>query len=84
MTDEMIFLTADGLKFSHPLEHLGRTTEDLPVIAIDTFKHMYLWQYNPKTDIRYLIAISSLLVSSQKHSKHKDSFISQGQSAIHS
>ncbi|XP_050436854.1 endoplasmic reticulum resident protein 44 isoform X2 [Adelges cooleyi] len=35
------FLTADGLKFAHPLQHLGRQESDLPVIVIDSFKHMY-------------------------------------------
>lgn len=35
------FITADGTKFSHPLRHLGLTKKDLPVLAIDTFKHMY-------------------------------------------
>lgn len=37
------FLIADGLKFSHPLHHLGKGPEDLPLIAIDSFKHMYLF-----------------------------------------
>lgn len=37
------FLVADGLKFSHPLHHLGKGPEDLPLIAIDSFKHMYLF-----------------------------------------
>lgn len=37
------FLHANGFKFAHPLSHLGRTTNDLPVIAIDSFKHMYLF-----------------------------------------
>lgn len=37
------FLTADGLKFAHPLHHLGKTPADLPLIAIDSFKHMYLF-----------------------------------------
>lgn len=41
------FLTADGLKFAHPLHHLGKTTKDLPLIAIDSFRHMYLF---PKFD----------------------------------
>ncbi|GBM18794.1 Endoplasmic reticulum resident protein 44 [Araneus ventricosus] len=43
------FLIADGLKFAHPLHHLGKTSADLPLIAIDSFRHMYLF---PKfTDI---------------------------------
>lgn len=37
------FLTADGVKFTHPLHHLGKTLSDLPLIAIDSFKHMYLF-----------------------------------------
>jgi len=35
------FLTADGIKFAHPLHHLGKHKDDLPVIVIDSFKHMY-------------------------------------------
>jgi hypothetical protein len=34
---------ADGNKFSHPLHHLGKTINDLPVLAIDSFRHMYLF-----------------------------------------
>ena len=41
------FLTADGVKFAHPLHHLGKSKEDLPLIAIDSFRHMYLF---PKTE----------------------------------
>jgi len=37
------FLIADGLKFAHPLHHLGKTQKDLPLIAIDSFRHMYLF-----------------------------------------
>ncbi|XP_016913814.2 endoplasmic reticulum resident protein 44 [Apis cerana] len=37
------FLTADGMKFAHPLHHLGKTPADLPLIAIDSFRHMYLF-----------------------------------------
>lgn len=34
---------ADGNKFSHPLHHLGKSISDLPVLAIDSFRHMYLF-----------------------------------------
>jgi endoplasmic reticulum resident protein 44 len=34
---------ADGLKFSHPLNHLGKSSGDLPLLAIDSFRHMYLF-----------------------------------------
>ncbi|XP_065155192.1 endoplasmic reticulum resident protein 44 [Atheta coriaria] len=37
------FLTADGKKFAHPLHHLGKSESDLPLIAIDSFRHMYLF-----------------------------------------
>ena len=40
-------MTADGVKFAHPLHHLQKSKEDLPLIAIDSFRHMYLF---PKTD----------------------------------
>lgn len=45
------FLTADGEKFTHPLYHLGKTAKDLPVLAIDSFRHMYIWKNDPKSDI---------------------------------
>lgn len=41
------FLTADGVQFSHPLHHLGKSSSDLPLIAIDSFRHMYTF---PKFD----------------------------------
>lgn len=34
---------ADGQKFSHPLNHLGKSANDLPLLAIDSFRHMYLF-----------------------------------------
>lgn len=37
-------LFADSEKFSKPLRHLGKTDKDLPIIAIDSFKHMYLFE----------------------------------------
>jgi len=37
------FLVADGVKFAHPLHHLGKKKEDLPLIAIDSFRHMYVF-----------------------------------------
>lgn len=38
------FLTADGKRFAHPLHHLGKSQADLPLIAIDSFRHMYLFK----------------------------------------
>ena len=42
-TDGIQFLTADGLTFAHPLQHLGKSKKDLPLIAIDSFRHMYVF-----------------------------------------
>jgi len=44
-TSNVNFVTADGELFQHPLEHLGKTQKDLPLIAIDSFKHMYLFPH---------------------------------------
>ena len=46
-TENINYLTADGVKFAHPLHHLQKSKEDLPLIAIDSFRHMYLF---PKTE----------------------------------
>jgi endoplasmic reticulum resident protein 44 len=45
------FLVANGQQFTHPLHHLGKTTKDLPVLAIDSFRHMYVWSHRPQDDI---------------------------------
>lgn len=37
-------MTADGKRFAHPLHHLGKSQADLPLIAIDSFRHMYLFK----------------------------------------
>ena len=42
---------ADGHKFSHPLSHLGKSASDLPVLAIDSFKHMYLFPFDVKNEL---------------------------------
>jgi len=36
-------LHADGIKFAHPLTHLKKSAKDLPLLAIDSFTHMYLF-----------------------------------------
>ncbi|CAG7837379.1 unnamed protein product [Allacma fusca] len=45
------FLTADGLKFSYPLHRVGKSRDDLPIIAIDSFQHMYLFPDAKQMDI---------------------------------
>jgi len=49
--DLVTVLTADGLVFSHPLHHIGKTVADLPLIVIDSFKHIYTWPHNPTNDL---------------------------------
>lgn len=47
ISENVNFLVADGKKFAHPLQHLERTLDDLPLIAIDSFRHMYILpEYN--------------------------------------
>uniref|UniRef100_A0A914E5Y3 Uncharacterized protein n=1 Tax=Acrobeloides nanus TaxID=290746 RepID=A0A914E5Y3_9BILA len=52
-------LMADGKKFAHPLHHLGKSEKDLPLIAIDSFRHMYLFsgfdKLNEKGHLRQFI-----------------------------
>jgi endoplasmic reticulum resident protein 44 len=43
VAESVNFLTADGVRFAHPLHHLGKGQGDLPLIAIDSFRHMYLF-----------------------------------------
>jgi endoplasmic reticulum resident protein 44 len=50
------FLTADGKRFAHPLHHLGKSQSDLPLIAIDSFRHMYLF-----TDVKDMYVPGKLL-----------------------
>ena len=50
-SDNINFLTADGSKFSHPLHHLGKTAKDLPILAIDSFRHMYVFPHNVDKDL---------------------------------
>lgn len=38
------FVTVDGLKFEHSVQHMGKTNADLPLIAIDSLKLMFPYQ----------------------------------------
>ena len=42
-TTSVNFVTADGQVFEHPLSHLNKTKNDLPLVVIDSFKHMYVF-----------------------------------------
>ncbi|CAG0901865.1 unnamed protein product, partial [Cyprideis torosa] len=37
------FVHANGHVFTHPLQHLGKSPSDLPLVALDSFKHMYVF-----------------------------------------
>ena len=64
------FLTADGVKFAHPLHHLGKSKDDLPLIAIDSFRHMYLF---PKfEDIRIPGKVKTFLQSLYSGKLHRE------------
>lgn len=41
-TGSITAVTADGILFAHPLHHLGKSKQDLPLVAIDSFRHMYV------------------------------------------
>ncbi|XP_077454724.1 endoplasmic reticulum resident protein 44 [Stigmatopora argus] len=45
------FLHADCDKFRHPLLHIQKTPADCPVIAIDSFRHMYVYPDYKDLDI---------------------------------
>uniref|UniRef100_A0A5K3FU67 Thioredoxin domain-containing protein n=1 Tax=Mesocestoides corti TaxID=53468 RepID=A0A5K3FU67_MESCO len=38
-----MLLVANGDVFSHPLLHMGKTRHDLPILAIDSFQHMFMF-----------------------------------------
>lgn len=50
--ERVLFLTADGSKFTHPLHHLGKSLNDLPLIVIDSFQHMYIWRHDVRADMQ--------------------------------
>jgi endoplasmic reticulum resident protein 44 len=52
---------ADGKRFAHPLHHLGKSEKDLPLIAIDSFRHMYLFPDFKQLQYVEKIPISRLL-----------------------
>ncbi|XP_023174988.2 endoplasmic reticulum resident protein 44-like [Drosophila hydei] len=38
------FVTVDGLRFQHSILHMGRTLQDMPIIAIDSLKFMFPYE----------------------------------------
>lgn len=45
------FITADGTTFSSPLKHIGKTVADMPIICLDSFRHMYLFKRFSDVDV---------------------------------
>jgi len=43
LKSQINFLVADCETFSHPLHHLGKSVKDCPLVAIDSFRHMYMF-----------------------------------------
>jgi hypothetical protein len=41
--DTITAVHADGNKFTHPLNQLGKSASDLPLLVIDSFKHMFVY-----------------------------------------
>lgn len=72
-------VAADGKMFSHPLTHLGKSLNDLPVIAIDSFKHMYVFPENKKyTDGENLKQFVMDLNSGKLHREYHNGPDAQG------
>lgn len=62
------FLTADGERFAHPLYHMGKSETDLPLIAVDSFDHMYMFpNYHDILKPGELKQFISQLLSGQLH-----------------
>lgn len=66
------FLTADGSKFSHPLHHLGKSAKDLPVLAIDSFRHMYVFPHNVNTDLEKQGLLSTFIADLHSGKLHRE------------
>ncbi|XP_061165211.1 endoplasmic reticulum resident protein 44-like [Saccostrea echinata] len=66
------FLTADGLKFKHPLHHLGKSESDLPVLAIDSFRHMYLFPHDVKKDLETPGFLSQFIADLHSGKLHRE------------
>jgi len=62
-------VTAACEQFTHPLYHLGKTLQDCPVIAIDSFSHMYLFKKSFEEIVRlpHLLTFANDLHSGKLH-----------------
>merc|ERR1711935_1144279 len=62
-------VTATAEQFSHPLYHLGKQLNDCPVIAIDSFSHMYVFKEPFEEIVRlpHLLTFANDLHSGKLH-----------------
>jgi len=62
-------VTAIGEQFTHPLYHLGKSIADCPVIAIDSFSHMYVFKKSFDEIVRlpHLLTFANDLHSGKLH-----------------
>jgi len=62
-------VTAQAEQFSHPLYHLGKQLNDCPVIAIDSFSHMYIFKKPFEEIVRlpHLLTFANDLHSGKLH-----------------
>merc|ERR1712193_410008 len=62
-------VTAQAEQFSHPLYHLGKQLNDCPVIAIDSFSHMYVFKKPFEEIVRlpHLLTFANDLHSGKLH-----------------
>ncbi|CAH8656353.1 unnamed protein product [Dicrocoelium dendriticum] len=66
------FVTADGLKFSHPLSHVGRTTRDLPLFCLDSLVHMYLHPEHPESILADENALKTFIADLYSGKLHRE------------
>jgi len=62
-------VTATAEQFSHPLYHLGKQLNDCPVVAIDSFSHMYVFKKPFEEIVRlpHLLTFANDLHSGKLH-----------------
>lgn len=79
------FVTADGKSFAHPLYHLGKSEEDLPLIAIDSFDHMYMFEnYQNVHKPGVLKKFISRFLSGELHKEYHRAERAEGEETVES
>lgn len=68
---KIVPLTADGNVFSHPLMHMGKTVYDLPILAIDSFQHMFLYPGDLNTALTDPKYVNQFILDLQSEKLHR-------------